>query len=662
MPSDMKFQQKLKSGVSHHQAGRFAEAERIYRDILARQPDQADALYLLGVLIGQGGRLEESLELIRRTIRINPNFAEAHNDLGTALAKNKQLEEAIAGFRNAIRLKPDFAEAHFNLGVALQGTGQLSQAMAAFHEAIRFKPGFAEAHYNLANALKEHERLDEAIASYGQAIRLKPDFADAHHNLGSALHGACRLNGTIAAYRQAIRFRPDFAKAYGSLGNTLKDMGQMDEAIACYRQAIRLMPDFAETYSNLLFALHYHSAHTPEVIAEEHRRWNRQYAEPLRNFILPHANDRDPDRRLRIGYVSADFCVHSVSRFLLPLFRQHDHGTYEIICYSDSLKSDHVTDRLRACADGWENIVGWTDERVADKVREDKIDILVDLAGHTAGNRLKVFARKPAPVQVSYLGYPGSTGLSAIDYRLTDTLADPPGVTESFHTETLVRLPVCNWCFSEPDDAPPVGSLPAESNGSICFGTFNNFAKASPMVMDLWARILGGVGGSRLVIKSRGLGEPGAHDRIRRFFGDRGISANRLETRGLEQSVASHLGAYNGMDIALDTFPYHGTTTTCEALWMGVPVVTLAGQIHVSRVGVSLLSNVGLGELIGHSPEEYVSIAVALGKNVSRIGEIRRTLRERMRASPLMNASRFARDMEGAFRSAWRNWCRQVGS
>ena len=301
--------------------------------------------------------------------------------------------------------------------------------------------------------------------------------------------------------------------------------------------------------------------------------------------------------------------------------------------------------------------VGWTDERVADKVWENKIDILVDLAGHTAGNRLRVFARKPAPVQVSYLGYPGSTGLSEMDYRLTDSLADPPGKTELLHSEKLLRLPVCNWCFNEPDDAPMVGPLPAYAAGSICFGTFNNFTKASPAIMDMWAAILNAVPSSRLIMKFRGLGEKSVRQQIHQCFASRGVRAERLEIRGHEPNPVSHLKAYNEVDIALDTFPYHGTTTTCEAMWMGVPVVTLAGSSHVSRVGVSLLSSVGLPEMIAQTPQQYVEIAVGLARDLPRLADLRLTLRPRMRASPLMDAPRFARDIEAAYRQMWRIWC-----
>ena len=331
----MTARQQLDSAMAHHRMGRLAEAERIYRDVLAQDSNQPDALHMLGVLSGQAGQLDAAVELIRRAIRIKPDSAIAQNNLGTALAKCGRIDEAIAALRQAIRLKPDYADAYYNLG----------------------------------SALRETEWLDEAIACLREAVRLKPDSAEAYNNLGS----------------------------------TLKWMGELDEAIAAFRQAIRLKPDFTDAHSNLIFALQFHSGYDAETILEELRRWNQRHAEPFGKFIQPHSNNREPGRRLRIGYISADFRIHSVSRFLLPMLGQHDHGAYEIICYSDVLKTDGMTDRLRACVDGWQNIVGWNDERVADKVRQDKIDILVDLAGHTAANRLRVFAQSPRRCRLAIL-------------------------------------------------------------------------------------------------------------------------------------------------------------------------------------------------------------------------------------------------------------------
>jgi predicted O-linked N-acetylglucosamine transferase (SPINDLY family) len=718
-------QQTFDLALRHHQAGRMAEAERNCRQVLAQQPNHADALNLLGVLAAQANRLDAAVELIRRAIQLKPDgalahnnlanvltgmcqldeavasyrraiqlepgyalahhnlanaltrmgrldeaiassrqaiqfkpdYAEAHYNLGIALEGNAQLDEAVASYRRAIQLKPDYAEAHNNLSIALRKMGQLDQAVASCRQAVRFKPDLVEAHNNLGIALKAEGQLDEAIASFRQAIRYKPDLAEAHNNLGATLRDTEQLDEAVASCRQAIRIRPDYAEAHNNLAIALAEMGQLDQAIASYRQAIRLKPDYPAAHSNLVAALLYHPGYDAAMIFEEHRRWNQRHAEPLRKFIRPHANDRDPGRRLRIGYVSADFRLHSVSWFLLPLFRQHDHAAFEIFCYCDVSRCDAMTDRLRACADVWKNVVGCGDDRLADMVRQDKIDILVDLSGHTGGNRLPVFGRGPAPVQVSYLGYPATTGLSEMNYRLTDFLADPPGTTESLHAEKLWRLPVCNWCYGQPDDAPPVGPLPAEAGGPIRFGTFNNFAKASPAIMDLWAAILIATPSSRLIVKSRGLAEPSLQRQTIQFFASRGVQAQRLDFRGHQRDFISHLEAYNQMDIALDTFPYHGTTTTCEALWMGVPVVTLAGSAHVSRVGVSLLSSVGLPELIAQKPDQYVRIATDLARDLPRLAQLRGALRERMRASGLMDAPGFARDIEAAYRQMWRNWC-----
>jgi predicted O-linked N-acetylglucosamine transferase (SPINDLY family) len=749
--------QQLALGLSHHQAGRLGDAERIYREILSRHPNHADATHLLGVLAAQAGRLDVAEECFRRAIQIKPDFAEAYGNLGNVLTGKGQLDEAVNSYQHAIRLKPDFVQAYNNLGNALSGKGQFEEAIASFRQAIVLRPDYAPAHDSLGNVLKQIGRLDEAIDSYRQAVKLWPDFAEAHSNLGNALTeagllseaidsfrraiqlkpnfseahnnlgvallGAGKADEAVASHRHAIRLRPDDARAHSNLGNALQSMGRHDEAIASYRHAIQLKPDYveahsnlgnalqtkgqldeavatcrravelqpayadthnnlgnalkslglieeaiasyceairlnpklAEAHSNLVFALQYLAGSDARMIYEEHHRWNQQHAQPLGKFIKPHTNNRDPARRLRVGYVSSDLRIHPVSRFLLPLFSHLDRDAFEIICYSNFSHADAMTDRLSAHANEWHNIVGHTDQGVAEKIREDRIDILVDLSGHTAGNRLGVFARKPAPVQIAYLGYPGTTGLTEMDYRFTDPFADPPGTTELLHSEKLWRLPACNWCSSEPDDAPAVRQL--RTDGPICFGTFNNIAKASPTIMELWATILAASPSSRLMIKSPGMGEQSDRRRIKEFFMSRGIQEDRLQIRGHEPDMRSHLELYNQLDIALDTFPYHGTTTTCEALWMGVPVITLAGQTHVSRVGVSLLSNVGLPELIAQSAEEYVSIAIGMAGNLPRLAELRQTLRSRMQASPLMDAPRFARNVEAAYREMWRNWC-----
>jgi predicted O-linked N-acetylglucosamine transferase (SPINDLY family) len=583
--------QTIQIAIQHHQAGRLAEAERIYRQVLARQPNHPEALKLLGVLAAQVGNSDAGIELIRRAIRIKSDDAEAHNNLGVILRDKGQFDEAIAACRQAIRLKPDFAEAYNNLGTALMDVGQ----------------------------------LDEAIAACRQAIRLKPDYSKAHNNLG----------------------------------NALKDMGRLDEAIASQQQAIRLKPDHAGLHSNLVFTVQYHPGYDGKMIHEELRRWNLRHAEPLRKLIQPHANDRDPDRRLRIGYVSADFRRHSVGHFVLPLLERHDRQFGDVFCYCNLQVSDDFTERMKCCCGHWRNILGLSDQEAVSLIRSDAIDILVDLSGHTAGNRLPLFALKPAPIQVTYLGYPNTTGMTAMDYRLTDALADPPGMNDELNVERLWRLPGCAWCY-DPADASPDSQV--RGNGPITFGCFNAFAKINEPLIEIWARLLKHVPGSKLLVKSAGAGESSAQRWLMEQFAKHGISGQRIEMRGRIADPRGHLSLYGQIDVALDTYPYHGTTTTCEALWMGVPVVSLAGRTHVSRVGVSLLHNVGLPELIAESPEKYVQIAADLAGDLPRLAELRRTLRDRVKTSPLMDAPRFARNVEAAYRQMWRNWCEQGGA
>ena len=687
----MTIQQQLESGLSHHQAGRLAEAERIYRQVLAEQPNHADALHLLGVLAGQTGRLDAGVDLIRRAIAICSTNASIYNNLGNALSAGGQLDQAIAAYRQAIQLKPDYSEAHSNLGNALTDMGQLDDAIAAYRQAIRLKPDLAEAHNNLGNALKDLGQLDEAVASYQQAIRLKPDFAGAYCNLGIVLHGKGQLDEAIAAYRQAIRLKPDlagahynlgiarqgkgqldeavvsycqairlkpdYAEAHCNLGNALKDMGQLDAAIASYRQAIRLNPDGARVHGNLVFTFQYHPGYDGGMIHEELCRWNRRHAEPLKKFIRPPTNDRNPERRLRIGYVSADFREHAVGQNLLPLLRQHDHRQMEIFCYSNVVRPDGLTGQFRRYADVWRSIVGLSDSQAVDLIRQDRIDVLVDLALHTGNNRLLVFAHKPAPVQATFAGYPGSTGLDTIDYRLTDPHLDPPGLNDQFYSETSIRLPDSFWCYDPLVTELPVNPLPAQARGRVTFGCLNSFCKVNEQVLRLWAQVLKTVPRSRFVL----LCPEGSHrqpllDMLQR----EGISPDRIELIAHRPRL-QYLELYHRIDVGLDTFPYNGHTTSLDSYWMGVPVVTLVGQTVVGRAGLSQLTNLGLPELIAQTSQQYVRIAAALAGDLPRLAELRRMLRGRMQASPLMDAPRFARNVEAAYRQMWRNWCEGAG-
>jgi len=618
----MTIPQALQLAVQHHQAGRLAEAELLYRQILAAQPNHADALHLLGVMAQQVGRYDLAMDWIQQAITLRPDNPTAHSNLGEALRKAGRIDEAMAACQRAIQLKPDFPEAQNHLGNATRDAGQFEQAAAAYRRAIQLQPDYPEAHNNLGNALRDRGQIDDAIACYRHALLLKPDYPEAHNNLG----------------------------------NALKEVRQFDEAIAEFRRAIQLRPDFSEAHSNLVHLSNFHPGPGGRTIAEEHQRWNRQFSEPLEGFILPHSNDRDPDRRLRIGYVSPDFGDHPVGCFLLPLFERHDREQFEIICYSGVVRSSAVTGHFRALAGGWRNTVGVSDARLAEMIRVDQVDILVDLALHTAGNRLPIFARKPAPVQVTWLGYPGSTGLPSIGYRLTDAHLDPPGSRSRvtvWSSEEPVRLPDCWCCYDPVGVSPQPNELPALSAQGVTFGSLNNFTKAHEDVLALWAQVLDAVKGSQLLMFCP---EGRARERVLQFFDAHRIGAERISFAGFIPRC-EYLKSYHRIDIGLDPFPFNGMTTTCDALWMGVPALTLPGEVPASRAGLSLLSTVGLREFVASSEEDYVRIAVELAGDLPRLAELRATLRARMQASPLMDAPRFARNVEAAYRSMWRAWC-----
>jgi protein O-GlcNAc transferase len=644
-------------GNALREEGCLDDSIDVLRQAIALRADYAEAHHNLGVALNGVGMLDEAISAWRRAIELQPGDPTFHQMLGDALRENGQFDEAIRAYRAAVAVRPHYAAAHHNLGLALKETGKWDEAVAAYHRAIACDPNFAEPHNNLGVLLTEIGRLDEAIAACRRAIELRPHFAAAHGNLGNALKSKGQLDEAIDAYRQAIALSADPAGGYNNLGVALQERGQLDEAMSAYQQALALRPDVAHFGSNLVFCMLHSAAHDAVATAEEHRRWSRRHAESLPRSVQPFSNQRRTAVRLRIGYVSPDFRDHPVGRFLLPLLAHHDTGAFEIFCYSNRRKSDAVTERLRAAANHWREIEGLSDQRAADQIRADGIDILVDLAGHTLGNRLLIFARKPAPVQVTYLGYPGTTGLSAIDYRLTDGFADPPGLTERFHSEKLQRLPQTSWCFAETANVSAVAPPPLVRNGFVTFGSFNSFGKVTAPMLEGWGEILREVPRSRLLLKAAALGSASARDRVRGMLLAQGIEVDRLDLRGLQPDHATHLALYREMDIALDTFPYHGTTTTCEALWMGVPVITLAGQTHISRVGLSLLSNIGLQSLVAHTPDEYVRLAAALAEDHDRVKALRFGLRERVRTSPLMDAPQFARNVEAAYRQMWRAWC-----
>jgi predicted O-linked N-acetylglucosamine transferase (SPINDLY family) len=637
--------------------GRFDEARACYEKTLRLQPDHLNAHFNLGNVLRNLGQLDAALVSYQQTLRLQPDHAKAHNNRGVIFQAQGKLTEAQASYQRALRLQPDYAEAHLNLGNVLKSQGQLDEALACCQQALRLKPNLAEAHNNLGAVFQALRKLAEARASYQQALRLKPDYAEAHSNLGNllsdpALPDPGRPEEVLEHYQQALRLKPDCAEAHNNLGNALSDQGRLEEALNCYRQALRLKPDYVGAHSNLVYALNFCPGYDATTIYEEHRRWNLQHAEPLAQHIQPHPNDRSPDRRLRVGYVSPDLRQHPVGRFLLPLLEAHDHTRFEVFCYSSLNVSDALTQRCRAHADVWRETFTVSDAQLAQLIRQDQIDVLVDLTMHMANNRLLVFARKPAPVQVTYLAYAGTTGLRTIDYRLTDPYLDPPGRDESHYSERSVRLPRTYWCYQPLSETPPVTALPAWPSGQVTFGCLNNFCKVTAPALAAWVHVLQELPRARLLLHARGGSH---HDRVRALFADHGVAPERVSFVG-HVPVAEYLRLYQGVDVALDPFPYGGGTTTCDALWMGVPVVSLAGQTAVGRSGLSILSNVGLADLVANDAAQYVRTAVALASDLPRLAELRAGLRLRMQGSPLMDAPRFARDVEAAYRRLWAHW------
>jgi predicted O-linked N-acetylglucosamine transferase (SPINDLY family) len=586
-------QQALDLARQHRQAGRLDEAERIYRSILSVQPPHPGALN-------------------RRAM------TQANNDLGCMLASVGRFDEAITAFGQSIALNPRYGEVHSNLG----------------------------------NALREKGRLDEAAAAYRNAIAIRPDYAPAHCGLGYVLKSAGHIDQAISCYRQAIALDPDFPEALNNLGNALGDIGQVDEAIGVYRRAISLKPNFAAAHSNLILSLHYHPGFDSRMIGDEVRQWGRQHADgvPRLEGFLP--NTLIEDRRLRIGYVSADLREHVVGRHLLPVLRHHDRQRFEITCYAHVCTADAMTGQIEQHSDRWRNIAAMTDDQAARLIRADQIDILVDLSLHTAQNRLLIFPRKPAPVQVTWLGYCGSSGMAAMDFRLSDPYLDPPEADLSCYTEQTLRLPRTYWCF-EPRPSPPVAPPPVLNNGFVTFGCLNNFAKVSLAALDLWARILAGMPRSRIIIHSA----QGAHrDALLHRMANAGISPDRVRFV-TKEPWESFVQRYAQIDIALDPFPYGGGITTLDALWMGVPTITLSGQTAVGRGGRSILSNIELPELVASSPAQYQKIALELASDTERMRGLRLGMRERMAASPLADLPQFTREIEAAYRELWKRFC-----
>jgi predicted O-linked N-acetylglucosamine transferase (SPINDLY family) len=589
-------------------------------------------------------------------LSITPNYADAYNNLGNARSGQDKISEAIIDYQKAIALNPNYAEAHNNLGVAFKKQGQIAEAIASFQQAIALNPNYLDAYNNLGVTLNDQKQCKEAETCFKAVLSLNPKYVEAYTSLGHSLDEQGKLTEAIACYQRALALEPNNVLAQSSLGRTLKEKGMINEAIVHYKKALALEPTDWKVHCNLVFTLNYSPQYDRAAIFLEHQRFNEQHAVPLSASIKPHLNNNNPHRKLKIGYVSADLRKHSVAFFMKPIFAHHNHEQFEIVCYYNHTQVDHITEQLQQYSDHWIPCLELSDEALADKIRQDKIDILVDLSGHIGGNRLLTFARKPAPIQATYIGYPNTTGLTVIDYHITDNYVDPEGIAEASHSEIPMRMPASYYCFDPLIERTPVNECPALENGYITFCCFNNYAKLNRETFVLWAKILQSLPDAKLVIMNASLQDLETQQFLENTFASLDIKSNRLEI-GCIPSTEKTFSTYNQIDIALDSYPYNGATTTCQALWMGVPVVTLVGKTHVARAGLSILSALGLTEFIASTPEEYIEICVKLASEKQYLQKLRNEMREKMQASPLMDGASFTRYLESEYRKMWGKWC-----
>ncbi len=712
------------AAVQHHMAGRHAEAERAYRQVLALAPNHADSWHMLGALACQLGKYDAAVELMERAVALNPCQAAYRSNLGEAYRQAGKPERAAEHFKAAIALDPKMANAHTNLAALYLAQERYAEALQAVQAGIPFMPDNAVAQRFMGDALVKLKRYDEALQAYERALALQPDLTDARFNaalllseMGRREEAASafrmvvaatphdweawlqlvdmldRLGRAAEAHQEVIRLvqrNPKYAPAHGKLANILRNGHHIDEALAAYAQAAALAPaewitranmafalrdlarleeslalqrellaqhpDASALHSGLIFTMHLVPGLPREDIQREQALWNRRYGDPVAAQRGGYTNDRNPARCLRIGYMSADFRSHPVGWFMLPLLKNHDRTQVEVFCFQASRAMDALTGRIQAVADRFVPLGPLSDDEAAAAIRAAGIDILVDLNNHTIDNRMPVLARKPAPVQISYLAYGAGTGLETIDWRLTDAFIDPiPAPDDALPFEKPLRLAETYWCYAAHPTAGAVQPLPALAAGHVTFGSFNYFAKCNDQVLALWARLLAEIPGTRFML-SVPVGSRQAY--VREFFAARGIAPERLTLVGRIKEEL-YFRNYGLVDIALDPFPWAGGTTTCDALWMGVPVITWGGAPGqtLQRGGVSILSNLGCPEWIAGTPDEYIAKARALAADLPRLAEIRAGLRGRMQRSVLMDAPRFARHVEAAYRRAWEAWC-----
>jgi predicted O-linked N-acetylglucosamine transferase (SPINDLY family) len=636
--------------------GGTVEALALLDEVERRRPDDLNALLCRAFVLRQRGDRAAAADVVRRIVAKDPQLAVAHDLLGDLLAEESQVEAALAARRRAVELSPGSVDPRRHLGDLLQAFGRLDEAERIYDEALAIDPEAWTVHNSLGSLHVRRGEAREALQAFRKALVPEPR-VEPLSNLGVLLRRLGRLEEGAKPLRLALKLDPDNAHVANNLAVIEADQGRLHEAERRLIDVLERDPTYAVAHSNLVYFQNFRDDVDPRRLFEAHLEWGRRHADPLGALPARPAAGEDPERRLRVGYISPDFRKHSVSYFFAPVLEAHDRERFEVFCYADVAQPDAVTQRLQQASDGWLRVTGLRPDAVARRIREDGVDILVDLAGHTGDNPLLVLAHRPAPVQVSWLGYPNTTGMRAVDYRLADPVVEPYGVADELSTERIVRLSHGFHCYEPPPDAPEAAPLPATREGCVTFGSFNDLKKTQPAVIRAWAEILNRVPGSRLWLKCSSFVDATTRERYATAFAEAGLDPVRVRMIPRVASTEEHLGLYGRIDVGLDPFPYNGTTTTCEALWMGVPVVTLRGDRHAGRVGASLLGRVGLEAWIADTRAEYVELAVSWASRLDELAALRRGLRERVARSPLRDGEGLTRAIEEAYRTMWRDAC-----
>jgi protein O-GlcNAc transferase len=675
----------LEAARQHHRQGRDAEADALCRQVLQLVPDDGMALSLLGKLELKAGRLEQAAVWLERAVQLRPRSSVELCNLGVVYFRQRALDRAIETLQRALELDPDDVDVSWNLGLVLVDRGDAERGLTLLTQAAALRPESLAFHLTLGNVLLAVERFEQAVDHFRRALALdlgnlelsyrvlatlvrserfveaedvarwlvseQPQRAERYIALGRVLSKQRKFSQAIAAFHQARSLAPESTAVTTPLVEALATLGRVDETLTELERAISIDPTLVAEHSTLVFQTAFSSRHDAPAQLAAARGWSDRHAAPLVGRRRPHPHDRSPERRLRIGYVSPDFRRHVQRLFTMPVLAHHDHAAHEIVCYSSVKAPDQYTQRIKASSDEWHDVARLDDSQLAQKIRDDRIDVLVDLTMHMAHGRLRVFAEKPAPVQITWLAYPGTTGVDGIDYRLTDPFLDPVGAPLPY-SERSLWLPRTFWCYGPgPEEAAP-SELPQRRAAHVTFGCLNNFMKVSRATLELWARVLRANAGSRLLM----LAPRDARDFVRTRLHDHGVDSARLEFVDF-QSRDDYLRTYDRIDIALDTLPYSGHTTSLDAYWMGVPVVTLVGETVVGRAGLSLASNLELHDWVANDPAQFVQIATRFAEDPSSLGQLRGELRQRLLRSPLMDAAGFTRDLEAAYRRAWRSFC-----